>query len=317
MKALITGGTGFIGAQLAQDLIEAGAPPPLLFDINPDYDRVAHLGDKVEVVRGDLGNFSHVLHAVKKARPEIIYHLGGMLSVPSDADPAAAFQANAAGSFHVFEATRLFDVKRVILASTIATYGADINEESIGDRSIQRPGSFYGVTKVMQENMGRFYQKKYGLDFRGVRYPSVIGPGVKTMAMVQYNSWAIEEAARGNPFSIWVDPEITNAVLYYRDAARALTELAEAPKENIHTGIYLLGGPSPAPSAGQLAERIRAHIPDAKIDFKPDPEIMALVGKMHWPLDDSRARQEWGWRHEYELDDIIKAVIEEVRAKEG
>lgn len=313
MKALITGGTGFIGARLAEMLLEKGAEPPLLFDINPDPERVAHLGDNVDIMRGDLGNFSHVLNAAKRAKPDIIFHLGGMLSVPSNADPAAAFQANAAGSFHVLEAARLFDVPKFILASTIATYGADITEDKIGDRSIQRPGSFYGITKVMAENMGRFYQGKYGIDFRGVRYPSVVGPGVKTMAMVQYNSWAIEEAARGNPFSIWVTPETENAVLYYQDAARALLELAEAPRENIHTGVYLLGGPMPAPSAGLLAERIRAAIPSAKIDFKPDPDIMALVGKLHLPLDDSRARQEWGWRHEYELDDMIKAVIDEVR----
>ena len=166
----------------------------------------------------------------------------------------------------------------------------------------------------MAENMGRFYKRKYGLDFRGVRYPSVIGPGVKTRAMVQYNSWAIEEAAKGNPFSIWVTPETRTAILYYRDAARALTELASVPIDNIQTGVYLLDGPKPMPSAEHLVERIKAALPEAQIDFKPDPDIMAMIGKLRRPIDDSRARQEWGWRHEYDLDQMIAALIAEVRA---
>lgn len=315
MKALITGGTGFIGAQLATDLLAQGASKPVLFDIHPNLERIASIRDKVEVVQGDLGNFGHVLNAVKQAEPDVIYHLGGMLSIPSDADPAGAFQANAAGSFHVLEAARLFDVRQFILASTVGTFGADIVEDEITDRTIQRPGTFYGITKVMAENMGRFYKRKYGLDFRGVRYPSVIGAGVKTPAMVQYNSWAIEEAARGNPFSIWVTPETRTAILYYRDAARALSELASVPIDNIQTGVYLLDGPKPMPSAAELAERIRAALPDAKIDFKPDAEIMAMIGKLRRPIDDSRARQEWGWRHEFDLDQMIAAIIEDVRGE--
>jgi len=318
MKALITGGTGFIGAQVAADLLGQGADNPVLFDLFPNLGRVESIADNVEVIRGDLGIFSNVLDAVKRARPDVIYHLGGMLSIPSDADPAGAFQANAAGSMHVFEAARLFEVPQVILASTVGTYGGDIVEDEIGDRTIQRPGTFYGVTKVMAENMGRFYKRKYGLDFRGVRYPSVVGPEVRTRAMVQYNSWAIEEAAKGNPFTIWVTPETRTAILYYRDAARALTELAAVPVDNIQTGVYVLDGPKPMPSAGELAERIRAAIPDAKIDFQPDADIMAMIGTSRRPIDDSRARQEWGWRHEYDLDQMIAAMISDVgKGKSG
>lgn len=314
MKALITGGTGFIGAQVAADLLDQGADKPVLFDINLNTERLGPIADQVEMVRGDVGNFSHVLDAVKRAGPDVIYHLGGMLSLPSDADPPAAFQTNAAGSFYVFEAARLFGVPQVILASTVATYGSDISDDTFGDKTIQRPNGFYGITKVMAENMGRFYNRKYGLDFRGVRYPSVVGPGVKTMAMVQYNAWVIEECAKGNPFTIWVTPETRSSILYYRDAARALTELAAAPIENMQTGIYVLDGPKPMPSAAELADRVRAAIPGAQIDFKPDPEIMEIVGKMRLPIDDSRARQEWGWRHEYDLDAMIAAMIEDVRA---
>ena len=315
MKVLITGGTGFIGTQLAKDLLARGADTPVLFDLQDAPERLRPIRDKVQVVRGDLGNLSHVLNAVQQAKPDVIYHLGGMLSLPSDADPAGAFEANARGTFNVFEATRLFGVRQVILGSTIATYGADIDGAVIDDHTIQRPASFYGITKVMAEHMGRFYQRKYGLDFRGVRYPSIVGPGVKTMAIVQYNAWAIEESAKGNPFTIWVEPDIRSPVLYYRDATRALIELSEAPREAINTGVYLIDGPKPMPSAGELAERIRAALPDARLDFAPDPQVMAILKDMQMPLDDDRARQEWGWNHDYALDEIIDAMITEVRGQ--
>ena len=89
MASLITGGTGFVGAQVARILLEKGEGRPVVFDISPSTKRLDDAADRVEIVRGDLGNFSHVLDVVKKARPQVIYHLGGMLSIPSDADPGS------------------------------------------------------------------------------------------------------------------------------------------------------------------------------------------------------------------------------------
>jgi hypothetical protein len=91
MTTLITGGTGFIGAEVARLLLAKGEQKPVVFDINPARQRLDDVAEQTEVVRGDLSNFSHVLDVVKAVRPTVIYHLGGMLSVPSEADPAAAF----------------------------------------------------------------------------------------------------------------------------------------------------------------------------------------------------------------------------------
>jgi len=113
MATLITGGAGFVGLEVVRLLIENGEKRPVIFSRNPVREHLGDLADRVEIIRGDLGNFSHVLHAVKQARPEVIYHLGAITSVPSEADPAAAFQTNAAGTFHVLEAARLFEVPRV------------------------------------------------------------------------------------------------------------------------------------------------------------------------------------------------------------
>ena len=126
MTTLITGGTGFIGAEVVRLLLDKGEKKPVVFDINPALHRLDEATEHTEVVRGDLSNFSHVLDVVKAVRPTVIYHLGGMLSVPSDADPASALRTNALGTFHVLEAARLFGVSQVLFSSTIATYARDV-----------------------------------------------------------------------------------------------------------------------------------------------------------------------------------------------
>ena len=309
MATLITGGAGFIGLEVVRLLLERGESRPAVFSRNPSRQRLGDLADHVEAIAGDLGNFSHVLHAVKQARPERIYHLGGMLSAPSDADPAAAIHTNAMGAFHVLEAARLFEVKQVIFSSSVGVYGYDINADVINDDTLQRPMLFYGATKVFGEHMGLFYKRKYGLDFRGLRYPSVIGPGVTTPGVVQYTSWVIEACARGNPFTIWVTPETRMPVMYIDEAAQAAVQLAEAPQDRIKTVNYLVDGFKPTPSAGELAAAVRAHIPTARIEFAPDPQLQPLVDEIVRPLDDSRAREEWGWTPSYDLDRIVSAFL--------
>lgn len=312
MTTLITGGTGFIGAEVVRILLAKGEKKPVVFDINPALHRLDDVADQIEVVRGDLGNFSHVLNVVQKYKPNVIYHLGGMLSVPSDADPPAAFHANVLGTFHVLEAARLFEVPQVLFSSTLATYVRDIQEEVINDYTLQRPQLFYGAAKVFCEHLGLFYKRKYGLDFRGVRYPAVIGPGVKTPGVVQYTSWVIEESAKGKPFTIWVTPDCRIAVIYFKDAAGALVQLAEAPVQNIKMVNYLITGPAPSPSAGELADLVRAKVPGAQIDFKPDMELQAILPLR--PVDDSKAREEWNWTPQYNIERIVSDFLAELES---
>lgn len=312
MATLITGGAGFIGLEVVRLLIENGEKRPVIFSRNAAREHLGDLAEQVEIIRGDLGNFSHVLHAVKQARPEVIYHLGAITSVPSEADPAAAFQTNAAGTFHVLEAAQLFEAPRVIFASSMVTYGLDIDDEMIRDTTIQRPQLFYGATKVFGEHMGLFYRRKYQLDFRGLRYPSIIGPGVRAPGVVQYTSWVIEECAKGNPFTIWVKPETRIPVMYIKDAARAMVQLATAPLEQIKTVTYLIDGKKPTPSAQELADAVRAKLPRAQITFRPDLEIQRIIDSV-LPLDDRNARQEWGWEPTYTLERMVEDFLDELR----
>ena len=313
MSTLVTGGAVFIGAEVVHGLLEGGEKRPFIFSRNPNLRLLDDVADRIELVSGDLGNFSHVLDAVKTARPEVIYHFGAMLSLPSDADPASAVNTNAMGTFHVLEAARLFDVKQVIFSSSFGVYGSGIHGDVIDDFTLQRPQFFYGVTKVFGEQMGLFYRRKYGIDFRCIRYPSIIGPGVRTPGAVQYTSWVIEECAKGNPFTINVSPDTRVPVMYIKEAGQAAIMLADAPVESIKTVSYNIDGVKPSPSAGELADAVRAKLPDAKIEFEPDPELQAILDEGMKPLDDTRARNEWGWRPRYSLERIVDAFLEELK----
>ena len=314
MATLITGGAGFIGLEVVRLLLSRGERRPLVMSRNPSPKRLGDVADEVEVMRGDLGNFSHVLEAVKKARPQVIYHLGATLSVPSEADPASAMQTNAMGTFHVLEAARLFDVRQVVFASSVGTYGIDIRDDTIDDATIQRPQLFYGMTKVFGEHMGLFYRRKHGLDFRGLRYPSIMGPGVRTPGAVQYTSWVIESCAQGRPYTIWVEPETRVPVMYIKDAALATVQLAQAPQQAITTVNYLVNGVTPTPSAGDLAEAVRSKIAGAQVEFKPDMEIQRLIQESLLPLDDRKARQEWSWNPSYDLQGLMDDFLQELAA---
>ena len=240
----------------------------------------------------------------------MIYHLGAMLSLPSERDPPAAFAANAMGTFHVFEAARLLDVKKVVFASSTATFGFDLPSDPIDDLSLQRPQTFYGACKLFGENMGRFYRRKYGIDYRGVRFPSIVGPGVRSPGSVQYTSWVIENPASGIPFTIWVRPETRVPILYFKDAALAITTLAEAAPERIKTVNYVLAGPRP--TALELANLVKERFPEAQINFEVDREIQARLDNTMRPIDDRFAREEWGWKPTFGVDAMIDDFLAEL-----
>ena len=273
------------------------------------------LSDDLTVIRGDLGNASEVDAAVASSRPDTIYHLGGMLSAPSEADHAAAFRANAVGTFNVLEAARAHGVSQVLFASTINTYGHDLPEDGVDDYTLQRPAMFYGTTKLFGEHMGRFYRRKFGLDFRGIRYPSIVGPGVTTPGISQYTSRAIEASARNEPYTIFVEPRTRVPIIYIREAAEAIVKLAAAPTDRIQTVVYLLAGTTPTPTAQDLADAIRARLPHANLDFRPDPAVQAVHDERRTlaSIDDGNARREWGWRSVYDLDRIVEEIVNDVR----
>jgi threonine 3-dehydrogenase len=313
MSILITGGTGFIGAEIVRQLLARDEGEIHVLHRSGNFQRLQDLADRVNFIQVDLGDGNRLGDVVAETRPQTIYHLGAVLTGPGEADPQAATEANAFGTYALLEASRRHGVKQFLFASSIGVYGADIVEDVIGDLTLQRPFTIYGITKVFGEQLGSFYKRKYGLDFRGLRYPSIVGPGVKTPSVVQFTSWVIEECAKGNPFTINVTPETAVPIMYYKDAARAMIQLGEAPVEKIATVNYVIDGVKPTPTIGQLAESVRSRISGAKITFEPEMGFQAVIDQAIRPLDDRRARSEWSWEPAYDQDAIVDDFLAELR----
>ncbi len=313
MSILITGGTGFIGAEIVRQLLERGQDEIHVMHRSGNFRRLQDVADRVSFIQVDLADTARLGEAVAATRPRVIYHLGAILTGPGEENPQAATAANVFGTYALLEAARQHEVGQFLFASSIGVYGADIREDVITDFTLQRPFSIYGIAKLFGEQMGAYYKRKYGLDFRGIRYPSIVGPGVSTPSVVQFTSWVIEECAKGNPFTITVTPETTVPVMYYKDAARAMIQLGEAPAPGIETVNYLVDGIKPTPTAGQLAEIVRSRIPGAQIGFEPNAILQPVIDQVIRPIDDRRARAEWGWEPAYDQEAIVDDFLTEMR----
>lgn len=317
MPILITGGTGFIGAELARRLVARGEDI-ILFDIFPRTELVADIKDRVKIVRGDLQVWPEVLNAIRENKVEGIFHLGSMLSGPSEDNPWLAFQTITMGTMHVLEGARLFGVKRLVFASTSATYGLGTGEV-ITDETLQRPITIYGASKLYGELLGRFYRRKFGLDFRALRYFSVIGPGGRPTPVVAHNTFIIQNAALGIPYECVVSEDVAVPITYVKDAARATEMLYYAPEKQIKTICYNVAGMSSARSAKELELAVKKLIPEARISYRPDPEFMKFYRQFFGQMkvfDDGRAREEWGWQPVYtDLDKLVEDFVREVRTR--
>ncbi|MEE3187680.1 MAG: NAD-dependent epimerase/dehydratase family protein [Actinomycetota bacterium] len=307
MSTLITGGTGFIGAEIARMLVDSDEEVHVAHR-SGNLGRLEGVADRVQLHQFDLSVPGSASSLLSEVAPKRLFHFGAILTAPGEDDPQALLRANAAGFIEIIEAARLAGTTQMIFASSIGTYGRDMGGGVIDDLTLQRPRSVYGVTKVLGENLGAYYRQKYGLDFRGLRYPSIVGPGVTTWSVAQYTSWMIEKPALGEPFDVWVPPEAVVAILHYHDAARAAIELSDAPADAISSINYLVDGVQPTPTAGELAEVVRSRIPDAEINFSPPKD--ATAGSIR--IDDSAARREWGWRPNFDTEGMVDAVIAEV-----
>jgi len=210
----------------------------------------------------------------------------------------------------VLEAARLFDVEKMMFTSTLGTFGLQ-RDEVLTDISMQRPLTIYGCGKLYIEGLGRFYNKKFGLDFRSIRYAHMIGPNVRTPG-----HWAppmIEDAISGKPNEcIYGAPETTNSMIYVRDAARAADMVLQAPKENTRMMNYNVAGIPDVISALELETFLTKRFPKSKVSYKLDPALQTLH-RRHATMkvfDDSYARKEWGWRPQYTTLKAITDVFE-------
>ena len=302
---LITGGSGFIGLQLARRLMAEG-DTVVVFDLKPP--EPLSLGDDATFVRGDITNFSQVLNAVRDHRPDGVIHLAALLSEPSERNPWASISINALGAYHILEAARLFGTRKVVFASSIAVY-AGSGSRIVTEDTPQRPRVIYGITKVFSELLARYYHSKFGLDVRGVRLSVLVGPNVDSPGFAQYNSLLIQSAILGKPFKINVPEETVVPLLYVKDAVRSIAMLYRAPEKGLATRIYNVGQIIPAPSAAEIVEMVKKYCPDAQLFFEPDPLATEMIRYSPVEIRCDEARAEWGWSIEYSLEDMVKDFV--------
>jgi threonine 3-dehydrogenase len=310
MAKLITGGMGFIGTYLARALLQKGEEV-VLFDVITNSPLIKDIKDKVKIVQGDLASWAEVLEVVKQHKIDGIYHTGALLSASAEEKPIKAYQVNAGGTFNILEAARLFNVKRVVYLSTIATFGLGI-PDTVNEDTIQMPISMYGVTKVFSERLGEYYCRKFGVDFRGVRLPSVIGPGRGPGGASAYSTLMISEPALGKPYKVFVNEDTHIALIYIKDTVDCLIRLYDVDHSRLKRRVYGVGGF--VATARQIRDSVKKVLPNADIKFAPDPELDQIVRS--WPrnIDESRAQQEWGWKTKFLLDDTVKDFVKEVQA---
>jgi threonine 3-dehydrogenase len=301
MAKLITGGSGQVGAALAHQLVNRGEEI-VIFDIY----KSKNLGDienKFQFVRGDLGIWSEVMNVIKDYKITQIYHMGAMLTSASEANPWASFQANVVGTYNVLEASRLLGIEKMMFTSSIGTFGMS-PDPVMSDMSLQRPRDFYGAGKLYCEGLGRWYNRKFGLDFRGVRYNSVVGP-VATPG--HWDAAMVLDAVAGKPYECRMPRNASTSFLYYKDAALAADLIMQAPKASIQMMNYNIGG-IPKASPEQLEMAIKKLIPGAVVIYPPagQPGQPGPMTPRTW--DDSYARKEWGWQPQY--DTVEKMVTD-------
>jgi len=301
MAKLITGGTGYIGAELAHILAGRGEEV-VLFDVAIAEYRIEDIRDQVKVVRGDVSNWSEVANVVKANRIREIYHMGALLTLASESNPWASFQVNIVGTYNVLEAARLFDVEKVMFTSSLGTYGLGITDV-VDDLTIQRPTNLYGCGKLYCEGLGRWYMKKFGIDFRSVRYPSTCGPNVRTPG--HWVPGMIQDAIMGKPHEcVYASPGDPGApLIYMTDAARAADMVLLAPKSEIKMVNYCVSGIPDALALHDLQAALKKRYPDTRITYGPPGSPAGITVCRRF--DDSCARKEWGWEPLYDTPQAI------------
>ena len=308
---LITGGSGFLGNYLAKALVEQGEEVIWMYSSNSQLlPYVQEVEDKITKVRGDLSNWYDVIDPIVKYNVTKIFHSGALLSHVAEQNPQKGFEVNLLGTWYVLEAARMFNIEQVMFVSTVASFG-DYISDPVPNTATQYPHTMYGVTKVSSERLGEYYCRKYNVDFRGVRLPSVIGPGRGPGGVSAYSTLIVETPAKGEPYEVFVEEKSRMPMLYVKDAVKCLLQLSQANENKLNYRMYNIQGFSP--SAGEMVEEIQKNLPNAQISFKPEEQMVKIVDS--WPdeLDDSEAKKDWGWDPDYKLENTIKDFIQEVQ----
>src|SRR5581483_10821309 len=231
MAILVTGGAGYIGRWLANELVQAGHEVVAVDVQPPPGGMPPELPAGAVWVKGDVTDKQSVADAVKLKPLSAIVHLAGIVTMGCERDPDLCMRVNLGGTANLLEAARQNGVGTFVFASTISVYGPNVSQPMVEGKTPAEPLTWYGESKILAEQLGLYYNRRWGLDFRAARMAAIVGPSriAGSGSATMYTSLILEKAALGEPYEIDVDPEAGTPVLYARDAAKGLAALATAP----------------------------------------------------------------------------------------
>ena len=303
MSILITGGTGFIGSYLIKELLKEGKEVAVL-DYMPDTSLLKDVGGKYKLLRGDISSLRDVMCVFLENKVTDVFHLASVLAEVCEENPFKGFDINLKGTLNLLEASRLFGVKKFVFISSISVFGRDV-KEPVEDDAPKNPLTFYGVTKLATEHICLWYNRKYGLDVRGLRFTWVFGPGRKRGITRLFSSEILDRIAKKGFVEI-ENPDEKGDWLYVKDAVKALLLAwkAENPKKRIYN---VAGG---AHSIREVVEIAKKFVPDVVVRYKEDGKILSPYPSSY---DDTWARKELGWSPSYSIEEAVREHLESLK----
>jgi nucleoside-diphosphate-sugar epimerase len=314
-KVLLTGSLGQIGSELAFALAERyGADSVIASDVRKDAHGVLKgAGTFLELDVLSAADFDTI---VKEHGVDTIYHLAALLSAVAEEKPQMAWEVNMTGLVNALEVARENGCS-IFVPSSIGAFGPDTPLDNTPQDTIMRPHSMYGVTKVSGELLCDYYQMRFRVDARGVRFPGIISS--KTLPGGGTTDYAVEiyyHAILYGSYTCCLKAGTSLDMMYMPDAIKAAVDLMEADASRLkHRNAFNVTAMHFDPET--IAAEIRKHIPRFTIDYEIDPVRQAIADS--WPnyMDDSAAREEWDWSPEYDLERMTEEMLEVLGERYG
>lgn len=311
-KVLIMGAGGQIGVELTMALRAVyGESNVIASDIREAHPLLAGKGPYVILNAMDA---NATLELVKKEGITQIYLLAALLSATGEKDPKRAWDINMQSLLQVLDIAVQEKLTKVYWPSSIAVFGSTTPKQDTPQKTIVEPRTVYGISKYAGELWCQYYNQRWGLDVRSIRYPGLIswksepGGGTTDYAVEIYH-----EALKHGKYTSFLSENTYLPMMYMDDAIRGTIELMEAPAEKIKSRMaYNLSAMSFSPK--EIAASIQKHIPSFEISYAPDFRQQIADG---WPqsIDDTAARADWGWKHNFDLDKMTADMIMHLKDK--
>jgi len=309
---LVIGAFGQIGSELTLALRnDFGNDHVVASDINIRQDSPLAAGP-MEVL--DARDRAAIADISKKYDIDTIINLAAILSANGEKNPALAWDVNINALINTFEVAREMKMDRVLVPSSIAAFGPTTPRINTPQETILEPSTMYGITKVAGELLGDYYVRKYGLDIRGLRYPGIIshetlpGGGTTDYAVAIYY-----DAVKYNKYNCFVNAETQLPMMYMPDCIKATIDLLKADFKSLkHHCNFNVSAMSF--TAAELAESIKKYQPDFTISYEPDYR-QAIADSWPASIDDTAARQEWGWKPSFDLDAMTQDMLKNIKIK--